>query len=212
MSQIYRHYKNKYYQLRGTARHSETLEELALYDCLYENSLGKTWVRPQELFYGNLNVDGKEMPRFTPVELTVQQHTQLESSQLALIGEMMASIFGEWDPVWFEKTFSKYQKYLLLLTALDGRVVGFKLGYELSTSIFYSWLGGTLPDYRGLGVATQLMAAQHQWCQQNGFTSIQTKSQNRFKPMIQLNLKNGFDIVGTESSPEGFKILFEKKL
>jgi len=62
---IYEHYKGKCYKVLGTARHSETLEELALYECLYENNLGKVWVRPLELFFSKLD-DGRE--RFKLVE------------------------------------------------------------------------------------------------------------------------------------------------
>jgi len=63
---IYEHYKGKRYKVLGLARHSETLEELVLYDCLYPNDLGKTWVRPKEMFLGFLD-DGRE--RFKLIEL-----------------------------------------------------------------------------------------------------------------------------------------------
>jgi len=56
---IYEHYKGKRYKVLGTARHSESLEELVLYECLYENDLGKVWVRPMEMFLGELE-DGRE--------------------------------------------------------------------------------------------------------------------------------------------------------
>lgn len=37
---LYRHYKNKPYKYLGPVRHSETLENLVLYESLYENELG----------------------------------------------------------------------------------------------------------------------------------------------------------------------------
>ena len=64
-NQVYKHYKGKTYKVLGTARHSETLEELVLYECLYENKLGKVWVRPIEMFFGTLE-DGSK--RFELVE------------------------------------------------------------------------------------------------------------------------------------------------
>ena len=64
--QIYRHYKGNLYKVLGVARHSESLEELVVYECLYENDLGTLWVRPLEMFLETLIVDGKEVLRFSP--------------------------------------------------------------------------------------------------------------------------------------------------
>ena len=61
---IYEHYKGERYKIHGVARHSETLEELVLYEALYENKLGKMWVRPKEMFFENITLDGKTRPRF----------------------------------------------------------------------------------------------------------------------------------------------------
>lgn len=64
---IYRHFKGKFYEVIGTARHSETKEELVVYRALYnipeygENSL---WVRPRKMFLETVEVEGKEVPRF----------------------------------------------------------------------------------------------------------------------------------------------------
>jgi hypothetical protein len=64
---IYEHYKGKKYEVLGIARHSETLEELVMYKALYkseefgENAL---WARPKKMFFENVNIDGKEIPRF----------------------------------------------------------------------------------------------------------------------------------------------------
>jgi len=44
------------------ALHSETLEELVVYQALYG---GKgIWVRPLKIFLETVTIDGKEMPRF----------------------------------------------------------------------------------------------------------------------------------------------------
>lgn len=45
---LYRHYKGKYYEVIGEAKHSETGELLVVYRPLYgEQGL---WVRPSEMF------------------------------------------------------------------------------------------------------------------------------------------------------------------
>lgn len=61
---LYRHYKNKMYRVLGTALHSETLEPLVVYEALYENDLGKLWVRPAAMFAETISLDGKTIPRF----------------------------------------------------------------------------------------------------------------------------------------------------
>ncbi|TAN58229.1 DUF1653 domain-containing protein [Patescibacteria group bacterium] len=58
----YRHYKGKEYKVIGVARHSETLEELVVYQALYGE--GGFWVRPIKMFLEEVEVDGKKMPRF----------------------------------------------------------------------------------------------------------------------------------------------------
>ncbi len=65
VGQLFRHYKEKDYRYLGIVRHSESLEELVLYEALYDNELGKVWVRPKEMFFGRLP-DGRL--RFSPVE------------------------------------------------------------------------------------------------------------------------------------------------
>lgn len=62
----YRHYKGGEYEVIGVARHSETLEPLVIYRPLY-NDTG-LWVRPYEMFFGQVEVDGQTRARFAAVE------------------------------------------------------------------------------------------------------------------------------------------------
>ena len=61
---LYEHYKGKSYKVHGVVRHSETLEELVLYETLYENPSGKMWVRPKAMFLETISFNGKSLPRF----------------------------------------------------------------------------------------------------------------------------------------------------
>jgi hypothetical protein len=66
----YRHYKGNLYEVIGTAKHSETLEELVIYRALYDSpEFGKNalWARPKKMFLEDIWVDGKKVPRFTPL-------------------------------------------------------------------------------------------------------------------------------------------------
>lgn len=64
----YQHYKGNYYQVIAIAKHSETLEELVVYEALYDNPRSKVWVRPLKMFAENVIVDGKKIPRFTYIK------------------------------------------------------------------------------------------------------------------------------------------------
>lgn len=64
---IYEHYKGKWYEVIGVARHSETLEELVVYRALYnseefgDNAL---WVRSKKMFLKDVEIDGIRRRRF----------------------------------------------------------------------------------------------------------------------------------------------------
>jgi hypothetical protein len=47
---IYKHYKGHLYKVIGVAKHSETLEQMVVYEAQYDNPEGKLWVRPMKLF------------------------------------------------------------------------------------------------------------------------------------------------------------------
>ena len=59
----HRHYKGGLYSVIGTAKHSETLEPMVVYEPLWPNAPG-LWVRPEAMFHGIL-ADGS--PRFRPL-------------------------------------------------------------------------------------------------------------------------------------------------
>jgi hypothetical protein len=63
----YQHFKGKLYQVIGVARHSETYEELVIYQALFESKeFGKNtiWARPKKMFLEKVNNKGKKCPRF----------------------------------------------------------------------------------------------------------------------------------------------------
>lgn len=58
----YRHYKGHLYEVTGTVRHSETLEEMVIYKALYSEF--EIWVRSLKMFLDDVQVNGKIQKRF----------------------------------------------------------------------------------------------------------------------------------------------------
>ena len=58
----YRHFKGNEYEVIGTAKHSETLEEYVVYKALYGE--GGLWVRPASMWNETVERDGKTFRRF----------------------------------------------------------------------------------------------------------------------------------------------------
>ncbi len=99
-----------------------------------------------------------------------------------------------------------------LLAVVNGQVVGCKLGYERKPGQYYSWLGGVHTDYCGQGIASELMRRQHEWCRRHQYHTIRTQTYSQWRDMLILNLRHGFDIIGTVQGKRGLTIVLEKKL
>ena len=61
----YRHYKGNEYLVVDVATHSETEEEMVVYKALYGE--GKLWVRPLSMWNEKVEINGKEVLRFTHI-------------------------------------------------------------------------------------------------------------------------------------------------
>ena len=62
---IYKHSKKgTLYRVIGNAKHSETLEDLVVYEAQYENPVSKIWVRPSSMFLEEVEINGAKVPRF----------------------------------------------------------------------------------------------------------------------------------------------------
>ena len=62
----YRHFKGDEVEVLGMALHSETREEFVIYRHVTSQRAGEPylWVRPIEMFYEEVEINGKRLPRF----------------------------------------------------------------------------------------------------------------------------------------------------
>lgn len=103
---------------------------------------------------------------------------------------------------WLE-TLRLHRRRLLVVAEVDGVVVGFKLGFLEREGRFYSWLGAVHPHFEGQGVGRRLMEIQHAFLKNQGCDQVTTRTRNRFRRMLILNLRCGFDIVGVQYRTNG---------
>ena len=157
MLAIYQHYSGKYYMRLGTALHSENLEPLEVYRCLYNNPKNQLWVRPRDMFHEVLE---SGTPRFTPVgrvrralgrELEETAHFGFDAWGTGVAsGEYLSSFLAERD-------FVRGQWYLI--ENAEGEVCS-----VLNTLRFLPQLVGiasvaTKPEQREKGFACLLIRA-----------------------------------------------------
>lgn len=62
----YRHYKGNEYEVIGEGAHTETEEKFVVYKSLYEPYT--IWVRPFDMFFEPVEIDGEKIPRFAKVK------------------------------------------------------------------------------------------------------------------------------------------------
>ena len=65
MGRYYRHFKGSIYKVLYIAKHSETLEDIVVYQAMYgERGI---WVRPKSMFEEVIERDGKLIRRFAEI-------------------------------------------------------------------------------------------------------------------------------------------------
>jgi hypothetical protein len=64
--EIYRHYKGNVYRVLHIAKHSETHEDMVVYQDI--NSPNKIWVRPASMWNDDITVNGETVKRFQLLE------------------------------------------------------------------------------------------------------------------------------------------------
>lgn len=74
-----------------------------------------------------------------------------------------------------------------------------------------------MPEYRRKGIGTEIIEEQIFFAKEKGYTSFFVKTSNKWKEMLRLLLKKGFNIIGFkehewEDGPLGSAIWLEKNI
>ncbi|QIP16862.1 GNAT family N-acetyltransferase [Spirosoma aureum] len=133
--------------------------------------------------------------------------------ELASLLNLLATVFTNQSQadLLTELNYQQARTGIQILLALENeQIVGCKLGYERKPGHYYSWLGCVDPSYRGRGIAKELMNRQHDWCREQNYSTVRTQTYNQWREMLILNLRCGFDIIGTVQGRHGLTIVLEK--
>lgn len=107
---------------------------------------------------------------------------------------------------------SKKNKSIILIAYKENEIIGYKIGYEINSSKFYSWLGGVKKEHRKHGIAQKLINKQIEILKPKGYKIIQTKTFNKWKSMLILNIKNDFEITNCYTQNNDIAIILEKNI
>lgn len=145
-----------------------------------------------------------------PASCTVQQ-PPFERNLVEALASLSVEVFGVAidDLQW---RLEKMPNVSVICARNEGRLIGFKAGYAMSQTKYYSWLGGVHPDFRRQGIASQLMELQHNWVSEQRFKVVETAANQDNTAMTQANLKHGFVVCGIRNEPHRVQILFSKSL
>ncbi len=126
--------------------------------------------------------------------IQILQKTKFDEDDFFELKSLYELVFG--SPFEIDKfhTLTQRDNLVYLIAYKEGQPVGFKIGYTLPEypKTLYSWIGGVLPDWRGNGIASDLMQTQHRLAKEMGMIAVETKSKPQWGGMMALNYKFGF--------------------
>jgi GNAT superfamily N-acetyltransferase len=121
----------------------------------------------------------------------------LAPDDLTVVVQLYNQIFRpSRDEEHFERRYLGRHNVVQMVARLEGRAVGFVIGFELKPRLFYTWFYGVLGPHRRQGISSQLMEALHSWCRQNDYEAIRLECFNRQRPMLHMALNQEYDIIG----------------
>ena len=148
-------------------------------------------------------------------DIVIEKFSEYTPGLIARVLQMELKIF---DPPLSEEAVSKElegrKDILALFASSQGVCCGYKIGFHHSPEIFYSWIGGVAVNHRRRRIATLLMETQHAMVKAMGYKFVRTSTKNKYREMLLLNIKFGFDVTGVQKKlrEKDLSIVLEKEL
>lgn len=150
-----------------------------------------------------------------PMDTTITAYAELDDVLLQVLEDLERPTFPEpLSKAVFATELRGKRNLLVLVAAQGGTICGYKIGFEHASNVFFSWSGCVLPEFRRQGVASRLMAEQHRIAKNLGYSYVRTHTKNKYRGMLVLNIKSGFDVTGVykNMSEKMHGIILEKSL
>ena len=127
------------------------------------------------------------------------------------VRDLNEAVFGEGRVIYrLDRT-----DLVLLLASVEGRAVGYKVGYAESATTFYSAKGGVLPAWRRMGVARALLARLEDEARRLGYARFAYDTfPNKHPGMTVLGLAAGYAVTaaGYNAAYRDVRLRFERDL
>ena len=105
--------------------------------------------------------------------------------ELPLIVEMYNQIFRPTRAIEsFRRRYTGRYNVLQMVARVKEKPAGFFLGFELKPDTFFAWFYGVMPEFRRMGIGSQLMEAAQGWAAQHEYESIRLECHNTHRPML----------------------------
>lgn len=134
--------------------------------------------------------------------------TEVDQDRIGAIRRLNVAVFDDSHII---NTFEQ-EDLLMLLARTDGSGVGFKIGYQLDETTYYSAKGGVHPAYRRNGIARALLYAMLGIVEGWGYRRfVYDTFPNKHPGMTVLGLNEGFRVVraGYSTEYEDYRLRLE---
>lgn len=84
--------------------------------------------------------------------------------------------------------------YLILSAYVNNQNVGYFIAYEKDRN-FYCWVVGVDPNYRRIGILTEMMKIFEEYAKKQGYNKLTLKTMNNKREMLNYIVKNNWNFV-----------------